>query len=187
MVISALVHDPVVHLAIACCLALMLALSAIHKLLDLHTFGRVLGGYQIALKGLLPERLTPVLLVVLPLLELVASAGLIASFWVPASAFVAVALLALYAGVLGLSVAYGAAMDDCGCHFGIARQPLGAGLVWRNLALVSLAAHLLVPATGRPLGWVDLITLMFSIVGAAALYLVTNLLIHNRVFLRELQ
>ncbi|WP_220814371.1 MauE/DoxX family redox-associated membrane protein [Pseudomonas paralcaligenes] len=186
MVIATYLHDPLVHLTSAMAMALLLGASALHKLRDLDGFAQILQRYGQSLAGLLPGWLQNLLVCLLPALELLAAAGLLASYWLAWAAAPAALLLAVYAGVLALSVWRGLAIDDCGCHFGGKRQPPSMALVWRNLLLVLLVVNLLAPMTGRVLVWFDALTLGFSLMSGVVLYLLANLLISNRVSLREL-
>jgi hypothetical protein len=179
-------HDPLVHLASAVALALLLGAAALHKLRDGQGFARVLDGYASALGGLPPASLRPALARLLTGLELLAAAGLLASPWRPWAAAPAVLLLALYAGVLATAVRHGAAIADCGCHFGARRQAPSPALVVRNLLLLVPALNLLAPMSGRPLLWFDVVTLGFVLASGAVFYPLANLLISNRASLREL-
>lgn len=183
MVIAAYLHDPLVHLASAGALALLLGASALHKLRNRQGFAQVLVRYGELLGGRLP---ITVLTGLLPLLELLAAFGVLASFLWPAAAWSAALLLALYAAVLALGARRGKAIEDCGCHFGGKPQPPSAALAWRNLLLVVMALNLLAPVVARPLGWLDALVLGFAIGCGVALYLLANLLISNSVSLREL-
>lgn len=182
MVIAAYLHDPVVHLTSAAGLALLLGASALHKLRDRPGFAQVLAGYDHAFGGRLP---VAALAWALPLLELLAAVGVLASFWSPLAAWPAALLLALYAAVLALGARRGAVIGDCGCHLGGTRQPPSCALAWRNLLLVVLALNLLAPVAARPLTGLDAPVLGFALGCGVALYLLANLLISNRLSLRE--
>ncbi|KGE67609.1 MULTISPECIES: MauE/DoxX family redox-associated membrane protein [Pseudomonas] len=179
--VIAYLHDPLVHLASSLGLAALLGGAALHKLRDRQHFTQVLSNYR-----LLPTRLTGMLALALPLLELLAAVGLLLSTWQPLAAGLAAGLLALYAGVLAVSVRRGTPIDDCGCHFGSRRQAPSAALVWRNVLLTLLALNLTVPMLARPLNWFDVVTLGFALLAGASLYLLANVLIATRTSLREL-
>ncbi|MFI8980825.1 MauE/DoxX family redox-associated membrane protein [Ectopseudomonas khazarica] len=186
MVISTFLHDPLVHLVTASALALLLTTAGIHKIRDRAGFATVLARYGDALPGPLPQRLHGGLVIFLPWAELMVAAGLLASPWLPRAATPGVFLLALYAAVLAGTVWRGVAIEDCGCHFGGRPQPPSMALVWRNLLLVLLGLNLLTPMSARTLVWFDFFTLLFALLSGAALYLLANLLISNRMSLREL-
>jgi hypothetical protein len=186
VVIADFVRDPLVHLACAVALALLMGLAGLHKLRASAAFASVLDGYASALGWLLPSWLRAVLRRVLPWLELLAAGAVLASYWIPWAAWPTVLLLGIYAGVLTLSLRRGLAIEDCGCHFGATRQAPSVALVWRNLFLLLLALNLTLPSYERALLWFDALTLGFGLLSAVVAYLVFNLLISNRTLLREL-
>ncbi|MFZ6046776.1 MauE/DoxX family redox-associated membrane protein [Pseudomonas sp. CR3202] len=185
MVIAAFLQDPMVHLASAGGLVLLLGSAGLYKLRDGQGFARVLQGYGAAFGGQLTG-LSGLLKVLVPALELLAAAGVVASVWWPQAALPAVSLLALYAGVLALAARRGAAIKDCGCHWGGRPQAPSAALAVRNLVLLLPALNLLLPSQSRPLVWFDAITLAGAVFSGLALYLLANLLIANRSSLQEL-
>lgn len=184
--IATYLHDPVVHLSSALGLTLLLGAAALHKLHDRQGFARVLDNYGVALGGMLPHGLRLVLARLLPWLEMIAAVGLVLSFWMPWTALLAGLLLALYALVLVASVARGAVIEDCGCHFGGKPQAPSMALVWRNVLLLLPMVNLMGPMQGRPLVWFDAVTLGFLLCSVAVFYLLANLLISNRISLRAL-
>ncbi|MDH4561795.1 MauE/DoxX family redox-associated membrane protein [Pseudomonas sp. BN411] len=186
MVIAAFLQDPLVHFACAGGLALLLGSAGLHKLRDGQGFARVLEGYGTAFGGHLMGRAQGLLRVLAPTLELLAAAGVLMSPWLPLMVLPAVLLLALYAVVLALGARRGAAIEDCGCHWGGRPQAPSRGLVWRNLVLLLPALNLLLPAQSRPLVWFDAITLAGAVLSGLAFYLLANLLIANRTSLQEL-
>lgn len=186
MVIATYLQDPVVHLSSALGLGLLLGAAALHKLQDGQSFARVLDDYGTALGLVLPRWLRSVLARLLPWLEMIAATGLLVSSWVPWAALGAAILIGLYAVVLAISVARGAVIEDCGCNFGGNHQALSGALVWRNVLLLLPVLNLMAPMQDRPLVWFDAVTLGFLLPSVAALYMLTNLLISNRVSLRAL-
>ncbi|MCO6057641.1 hypothetical protein NG726_13300 [Pseudomonas sp. MOB-449] len=186
MVISTFLQDPLTHLASAGGLALLLGSAGLHKLRDGQGFAQVLQGYAAALGGHLMGRTQGLLRGLVPALELFAAAGVLMSLWLPLAALPAVLLLALYAGVLALGARRGAAIEDCGCHWGGRPQAPSRGLVWRNLVLLLPALNLMLPTQSRPLVWLDAVTLAGAVFSGLALYLLANLLIANRTSLQEL-
>lgn len=186
MVIAALLQDPLVHFASAGGLALLLGSAGLHKLRDGQGFAQVLQGYGAAFGKPLMGRTQTLLRVLVPVLELLAAAGVLMSVWLPLAALPSVVLLALYAAVLALGARRGTAIKDCGCHWGGRPQAPSRGLVWRNLVLLLPALNLMLPALGRPLVWFDAISLAGALCGGLALYLLANLLVANRTSLHEL-
>lgn len=186
MVISTYLHDPVVHLTSLFALALLLGSAALHKIRDRQGFARALDSYAIALPGLLPGWFRSVLTRLLPWLELMTAVGLLLCVWSAWAALPAVLLLALYTGVLWVSVLRGTPMEDCGCHFGDKPQAPGMALVWRNLLFLLPAINLMSPMLNRPSVWLDVFTASGLLLSSVAIYLLANLLISNRQYLREL-
>jgi hypothetical protein len=186
VVIPTVLQDPLVHLASALGLGLLLGAAALHKLQDGQNFSRVLDDYGIALGKALPLWLRPLLRRLLPWLEITAVMGLLLSFWIPWAAMGAAILIGFYALVLAISLARGAVIEDCGCNFGGDHQTLSRALVWRNLLLLLPVLNLMAPMRDRPLVWLDAVTLGLLLPSFAALYILTNLLISNRVSLRAL-
>lgn len=174
------IDDPLVHLASAGLLAWLLAAGGAQKLRNRPAFVEVLRRYGQA------PRPRAVLSWLLPVMELLSAAGLLASGWLPWLAAPAAALLTLYALVLAHSVWRGKAIEDCGCHFGGKPQPPSPALVWRNLLLVGLTLNLLWPVAVRPLSWFDALTLAFLLIGAVVLYGLSHLLISNHAASRSL-
>ncbi|MCG8295263.1 hypothetical protein JYG34_12350 [Pseudomonas entomophila] len=182
MVTVELLHDPLVHVASVGGLTLLLGAAALHKLHEPQAFAAVLQRYAQVLGRWCAAPVWPHLL---PVLDVLACAGLLLSLWWPLAALPAVALLVLYAGVLAAAAGEGSALEDCGCHFGGRRQPPSRALVWRNLLLALAAGNLLMPMSERPLTWLDGCTLVFAFVSIAALYLLANQLISNRARPRQ--
>lgn len=174
------IGDPLVHLASAGLLALLLGSSGMQKLRNRSAFVQVLQRYGLG------QGWRRALAFLLPVGEILSAAGLILCLKMPWLAAPAVVLLGLYAGVLAISVRRGEAIEDCGCHFGGKPQPPSVALVWRNLLLTGLALNLVLPATGRPLAWLDVLTLFFLLISATALYGLAHLLMANHAALRKL-
>lgn len=191
MVIAAYLHDPLVHLASAGSLALLLGVAGVQKLRNRLAFAQVLQSYGQSLPGLLPAWsaawLRAGLTYLLPVMELLAAVGVLASLWVPVSAAAAAVLLAMYAAVLAISVRLGNALEDCGCHFGGKPQPPSRALVWRNLLLVVLTLNLLMPMAVRPLVWFDALTMGLLLISVVVIYVLANQLISNHASLRALR
>ena len=186
MVIGAYLHDPVVHLISALALAALMASAGWHKLRNPDAFANVLSNYAQAMGFSLPGGARALLQYLLPGLELLAAAAVLMSPWLPVAAWPVVCLLALYALVLAVSAKRGAAIEDCGCHFGSKPQPPSMALAWRNVLLVLVAVNLTLPMLDRPWVWFDAVTGLFALLSAVMVYLLANLLISNRISLREL-
>ena len=111
---------------------------------------------------LLPETLVAPVAALLPPVELGLGLGLIASsltgggplHWL---ALPAAALFLVFAAAMGINIRRGRSQIDCGCGRSQLRQPLGWGLVARNILLAALVMiHGVVPPAGFVAGQVAL-------------------------------
>lgn len=162
--------DPVLGVIVCGSFALLFAIAAAHKLRAPGSFAETLTGYQV-----LPAFLVVPGSILLPLLEgLVAVALLLASSRAAASVAGSL-LLTVYAAAMGLNLLRGRRHLDCGCLGPHRRATICAALVWRNLllALVLLAAGYS-RWTARPLGWLDVGTILVAVCVLALLYAATN-------------
>ena len=123
-------------------LALLLLRAAVHKLGDRPRFEGILADYAI-----LPERTLTAAAIAIPILEIAASILLIVPSTRTLGATLTGTLLGLYALAMGIVLARGHHLIDCGC--GDTPEPVGWVLVARNVALVALAA---LAATGLAAG-----------------------------------
>lgn len=155
--------DPALSWALRGALALVWLRAAFHKWRDLRAFRQAVAGYD-----LLPGAAVPVVAAAFAAAE-VGLAG--ALLWPSAAATAALAsagLLALYAGAIAINLARGRRDVDCGCAGPGASRPLGGGLLVRNAVLAFAALLAAAPLAGRPLLWLDGLTVVG---GAAALAL----------------
>ena len=85
----------------------------------------------------------------------------------------ALGLLAVYSGAIGVNLARGRRHIDCGCNgFGQSRQTISGWLLVRNASLGLLPLLLLMaPSNGRPLGWLDSISIAAGLAMASLLWL----------------
>jgi len=154
--------DPIFVIASALAIAVILASAASHKLRAPARFAGQLEDYQ-----LLPAGLVRVVSRLLPMVELATAFALL----VPASrgvaALVAVALLALYAGAIGINLWRGRRDIDCGCAGPGQTQPLRPVLLARNSVLVALALLASIAPQTRDLGVFD----GFVVIAASAVAL----------------
>jgi hypothetical protein len=152
-------------LLLAWALALLFASAAWHKLRDRAGFRAILAAYE-----LLPGALVPVASALVPLVEALLAAGLLADATRRVSALAGAALLACYAIAIGVNLERGRRDLSCGCGRD-GGQPIAGWMLARNalLALLSLAAAL--PAPQRALGWVDAVTLVPGVAALALVYL----------------
>jgi uncharacterized membrane protein YphA (DoxX/SURF4 family) len=109
--------------------------SGITKLRDTRRFTDIVRAYQ-----LLPAPVTPLVGRLLPWVELLAGAALIAGVGLPVSSLIAAALLVAFAVAVGINILRGRHELACGC-FGLdARRRLSWTMVLRNLGLAALVA-----------------------------------------------
>lgn len=173
--------DPLLHWLAATALALLFAAAAVGKLRDLRGFRDVLDAYD-----LVPRAVTGVLAPALGLVELALAVALcVPATWFLA-AWVAIALLSVYAAAMGVNLMRGRTQMNCGC-MGAGGDALSPWLVARNLLLLTLPALLLVPQAPRALVWVDAFTLLAGLAALALAYrlgeqLIANLHSQRRIF-----
>jgi hypothetical protein len=110
---------------------------------------------------LLPEAMVAPVAAALPLVELGLGLGLLASVLsgghLQALALPAAALFLLFAAAMAINIRRGRQAIDCGCGRSQLRQPLGWGLVLRNVVLAALVAcHALPLAGGAAIAPLDL-------------------------------
>ena len=175
----ALAVDPALALAARLGLALLFATAAAHKLRDPSAFRAALAGYRLA-----PEWSHGAAVVALIAAELGVAFLLVAS---ERGAVPAALLLALYSAAIASGLARGLREIDCGCFGPAARQPISAGLIARNLALVSLALAAALPAGARDLTWFDTIAICAAVAAGSLLYASANTLLANAPLLRALR
>jgi Methylamine utilisation protein MauE len=165
-----LMIDPAVGALLAGAFALLFASAAFHKLLDLSRFAAAFRAYEVvpaSLAGVSP---------LIPLLELAIAAALLAAGPRAAAAAAGAALLLLYAVAIAINLGRGRRDLDCGCGGPRERRPIGAWMVWRNVALAALLGALLLPWAQRPLGAADALTIGAGTAVAALLYMCVDAL-----------
>lgn len=145
--------DPVVQLALRSGAALLFLSAAVHKLRDLAGFRAALAGYR-----LLPRRALAPAAAGLAVAEIAVGAACLVPALAAAACLAGAGLLALYAGAIAFNLARGRRAIDCGCGGPGGRRPLGAGLAFRNAALVALLLVAALPATARPFVGLDAVT-----------------------------
>ncbi|WLH37945.1 methylamine utilization protein MauE [Pseudomonas sp. FP2196] len=126
--------DPIFILASALAVAVLLASAATHKLRAPARFARQLADYQ-----LLPESLVRPVGRAIPLLELLIAFALLVPLSRGPAAWVAAALIALYAAAIAINLWRGRRDIDCGCAGPDQVQPLRPVLLLRNAVLIALA------------------------------------------------
>ena len=171
--------DPLILKAISIGLGLMFVVAAWHKLADAAGFRVTLLEYQV-----MPEAFVAPASRVIPVAELaLGAAWLLGQYAGGLTAIASAALLAVYAGAIGVNLARGRVHFDCGCGFGgqdDSEQYLSGGLIVRNLALIGAALLALVPAAERQLGSGDWLALLGSLIAGTLLFSAANQLLANR-------
>jgi uncharacterized membrane protein YphA (DoxX/SURF4 family) len=157
--------DPVVVLALRLALAALFAAAAVHKARDRAGFRAALGDYR-----LLPEAAVPAAAVAVALGEAALALALLVPATAPAAGLAAAGLLAVYAFAIGANLARGRRHVACGCLGPAAEQPIHAGLLVRNGALIVAAGVAALPAASRPLVPLDAFTAVAAAMTLALLY-----------------
>jgi uncharacterized membrane protein YphA (DoxX/SURF4 family) len=163
--------DPAVQIILRASLALLFIAAASHKLRDPEGFRAALAGYELLPSGAIG--IGAALLVA-------AEVAIVAALCLSSMAGIAAALLlAVYAVAIAINLWRGRRDIDCGCGGAVGRQRLSAGLVARNGLLVVAALVSTINASGRPLVWIDALTIaigtaVVALVYAAAIGLISN-------------
>lgn len=162
-----LVANPALLMAIRVFLALFFATAALSKLGHAEEFYGVVRNFRI-----LPDGLSRVTALALPVVELAVAAGLLIGATAVPAAIAAAALLAVFGAAIAVNVLRGRTWIDCGCFRGGLKQQVGWALVGRNalMAGAALAVAGLLPAAPAPMLAEALVGLMAGLV-AMMLYL----------------
>jgi uncharacterized membrane protein YphA (DoxX/SURF4 family) len=168
--------DPVIVLIARFTLSWLFLASASDKLKDVGDFRGVFATYRV-----LPDHLVGAAAWFVVAAELAVGIGALVQF---GPAYVgAVLLLLAYAGGMVINLQRGRRFIDCGC--GGTAQPLSVGLVVRNLVLSTGALIALSPTLTRPLGWLDIVSVIVGGAVIGALYAAINELLAARARLEE--
>lgn len=168
--------DPLFSRAVAAAFALLLLLSAWHKLSARGEFRAALGDYR-----LLPPALVPSFALLIPAYEVLLGGAWLAGLASLAAPLTSV-LLGVYAAAIGINLRRGRVHIGCGCGFGGTSggdPPLSWWLVARNVLLGALALLGAWPATDRSLGAYDGLTLVLALAAAALLFAGASQLLGN--------
>jgi hypothetical protein len=168
--------DPAVAWVLRGAAALLWLSVSLHKLRDLGAFERAVAGY-----ALLPAVAVRPFARCLAGFELALGLGCL----VPGAAIIALpagaTVLALYTVAVLANLARGRRGVDCGCGGPGGPQPLSAGLVVRNLALVVLMLVASLPASGRALHWIDAVTIGAGVAWLALVHAGVDVLLAHAV------
>lgn len=177
------VVDPLLRWLAATALALLFAGAAYGKLRDLRGFRYVLDAYE-----LLPSSITGAVAVGLAVTELLLTIALCMPATWFISAWLAIGLLALYAGAMSVNLLRGRVEMNCGCMGANSTTGvLSPWLVLRNLCVMALGALMLLPEAPRALVWMDGFTLLCGAAALALVYRLGDQLIANGTFQRKWQ
>ena len=157
--------DPALRMTLRAAASLLFLWAATHKLRDAAAFRTALANYD-----LLPARWLDRCARLLIVAELAVAMGVLLPGLGDAAALLGAALLALYAGAIGVNLRRGRRDIDCGCAGAARRQPLSVGLVVRNLVLAGAAVVSALPAAPRVLTWVDGVTVGAGVIILVLLY-----------------
>lgn len=157
--------DPAVGALLAGTFALLFASAALHKLRDLTRFAEAFRAYEVLPAG--AARLAWLV----PLLELIVAAGMLAAGSRAGASATAAALLLGYACAIAINLRRGRRDLACGCGGPEERRPIAAWMVWRNLILAGLLGAMLLPWAPRPMQPADALTIGAGTAVAALLYM----------------
>ncbi len=176
--------DPQLFRVIAFGLGLLFLFAGLHKLQNRTRFGSVLENYRI-----IPEFLLPVMLPVIPVLELVLSVSWFIQAMLRAPSLllpvVSAGLLSTYGAAIAANLLRGRKHIDCGCSLSshdnsaMSNQQLSWGLVARNLVLALLALAPALAVSARPLLLLDHLLLLLSLPIMLLCYSAVNQLLAN--------
>jgi hypothetical protein len=169
--------DPLVGRVIAAAFALLWLLAAWHKVSARDRFLAALGDYR-----LLPESSWRPLARVIPVFEAALGLAWLTRFAPGVVAILTAALLGVYAAAIAINLWRGRVHIGCGCGFGVASAddpPLSWRLVIRNLLLGAVAIVAVLPPVSRDLGWIDGLTLVFTLLASTLLFAGTTQLMRN--------
>jgi hypothetical protein len=79
-------------------------------------------------------------------------------------------LLLGYGCAIGINLARGRRDLDCGCSLAAGRRPIAAWMLLRNGVLAAAAIAAAFPSMGRPLTWIDMMTIVAGASATALLY-----------------
>ena len=162
--------DPALSGALRGGLALLLLSAAAHKARDLASFRAALAAY-----GLLPARSVPAAAGLFALAECAIAGWLLVPGAGAAPALAAASLLALYAVAMLAALAAGRRGIECGCGGPAGARRLGPAPVARNAVLVTAALAASLPASPRPLVWIDALSAAGAIAALACLFAAAEL------------
>ncbi len=172
--------DTAILLLIRVLLALLLLGASLHKFSDRNQFTGILAAYR-----LVPMALLPMLVVVIPLVELALGLAWLTGIQTGSAAIATALLLSAYTLAIAINLLRGNVDIDCGCGFGSSSQAatgyqrLSAALLLRNGLLISVALVAILPSNERLLGILDYSYVGLASCGLLLLYGAFNQLLAN--------
>ena len=170
--------DPLLRLVATSFTVVVLARAIIEKLLDYEVYIANLREYQ-----LLPEQFTAGAAAALVLAEIAAVVCLLAPAWATIGGVLTMALLALYAAAMTAAMVRGNSEIECGC--GGEGQIVTSGLVVRNAVLIVIAGSILMPTSGRPMTWSDILGGSLAVLVGFLLLAIAEQIIKNSAAIRR--
>ena len=164
--------DPVIIIIVSVCMSLMFGFAAVHKLKAVAVFKATLDEYQ-----LVPRMLSGIVAALLTLLELLAAILVLVPPVRTTGLLIMAVLLIIYTTGISINLIRGRRDIDCGCSGPASRHELSGWLVTRNLVLLSLVSLAANPLAQRPLNWLDVVVVLFSVMVASGLYMGMNQLL----------
>jgi hypothetical protein len=153
--------------------ALLFAAGLTHKLWSLGDFQRTLGQYLRGFGVDQPRLLPGVAALIVALEASVLAVCLWPGLGVHAGILASATLLA-YSGAMAVNIVRGNLLLDCGCTWGIVRQPVSAALVVRNVLLAVIVLTMALPTSDRPLITIDIVAIVLATLTVALLYGAVN-------------
>lgn len=172
--------DPVIVMTARVALALLFGSTALHKVADFDGFRRAMYAYDLVPDGLL----SPVA-AALGVAEAFVALGFLWQGSAAAAGLIAVALLVVYTLAIAVNLARGRRDVDCGCTGAGRRQPLGPGLVTRNIVLMAASCIVWLPESHRRLVWLDWASVAAAVGCAALVWQSANRLLSERERIEE--
>jgi Methylamine utilisation protein MauE len=156
--------------------------SSLMKLRDVEIFRSAVINYR-----LLPQWAELPFSWAIPIAEGVSSLGMFfgpTRFW---AAIALVALLCMFTLAILINILRGRDDIDCGCFGPVLRQKLSRWMLVRNAVVMMLVVTPLAAASDRPLGLLDVLTIVFATLVVIILYASANYLLANAPKLRALK
>ncbi len=164
--------DPVITITVSICMSLMFGFAAVHKLKAGAVFRATLDEYQ-----LVPRMLSGVIAVLFIVAELLAAILVLVPAVRTTGLMIMAILLFIYTAAISINLLRGRRDIDCGCSGPASRHELSGWLVLRNLVLLSLVLLAASPLAERPMNWLDVVVVLFSVMVASGLYMGMNQLL----------